>query len=64
MNLDVILAYAVGVLAGLAVIGGLAFVIVWAWCAIRGTLHAHRNQPPHQERVQRDLAPVLPERRP
>jgi hypothetical protein len=30
MNLDVIFAYAVEVLAGLAVIGGLAFVIVRA----------------------------------
>jgi hypothetical protein len=64
MNLDVILAYAVGVLAGLAVIGSLAFVIVWEGSPSAAPLQAHRNQPPHQERVQRDRAPVLPERRP
>jgi hypothetical protein len=44
MSLDVIFAYMVGVLAGLAVIGALAFVLVWEWCAIRRTLAAHRQQ--------------------
>jgi hypothetical protein len=42
VDLDVIFAYVVGVLAGLAVIGLLVFVLVWEWCAIRRTLAAHR----------------------
>jgi hypothetical protein len=46
MSLDVIFAYVVGVLAGLAVIGALAFALVWEWCAIRRTLAAHRRQVP------------------
>jgi len=46
MNLDVIFAYVVGVLAGLAVIGALTFALVWEWCAIRRTLAAHRDPPP------------------
>ena len=46
MDLDVIFAYVVGVLAGLAVIGALAFALVWEWCAIRRTLAAHRHQAP------------------
>jgi hypothetical protein len=46
MSLDVIFAYVVGVLASLAVIGALAFALVWEWCAIRRTLAAHRHQPP------------------
>jgi hypothetical protein len=45
-SLDVIFAYVVGVLAALAVIGALAFVVVWEWCAIRRTLAAHRHQTP------------------
>jgi hypothetical protein len=40
MSLDVIFASIVGVLAGLAVIGVLAFALVWEWCAIRRTLAA------------------------
>jgi hypothetical protein len=44
MSLDVIFAYVVGVLAGVAVIGALAFVLVWEWCAIRRILAAHRQQ--------------------
>jgi hypothetical protein len=44
MNLEVIFAYLAGVLAGLAVIGALMFVLVWEWCAIRRTLAAHRQQ--------------------
>jgi hypothetical protein len=44
MSLDVIFAYLVGMLAGLAVVGALAFVLVWEWCAIRRTLAAHRHQ--------------------
>ena len=44
MSLDVVFAYVVGVLAGLAVIGALAFVLVWEWCAIRRALAAHRHR--------------------
>jgi hypothetical protein len=44
VDLDVIFAYVVGVLAGLAVIGLLMFVLVWEWCAIRRTLAAHRQR--------------------
>ena len=44
MSLDVVFAYVVGVLAGLAVIGALAFALVWEWCAIRRTLTAHHHQ--------------------
>ncbi len=63
MSLDVIFAYVVGVLAALAVIGALAFVVVWEWCAIRRTLAAHRRQAP--EPFWRGRAAVgIPERRP
>jgi hypothetical protein len=44
MSVDVVFAYVVGVLAGLALIGALAFALVWEWCAIRRTLAAHRHQ--------------------
>jgi hypothetical protein len=43
MSLDVIFAYVVGVLAALAIIGALAFTLVWEWFAIRRTLAAHRR---------------------
>jgi hypothetical protein len=46
MGLDVIFAYVVGVLAALAVIGALAFVITWEVCAIRRTLAARNDPPP------------------
>ena len=46
MSLDVIFAYVVGVLAALAVIGALAFALVWEWCAIRRPLAAHRCRAP------------------
>jgi hypothetical protein len=49
MQLDVLFASVVVVLAGLAVIGALALTIVWEWCAIRRIVHAHRHQPSHQE---------------
>jgi hypothetical protein len=63
MSLDVIFATTVGVLARLAVIGALAFVLVWEWCAIRRTLAAHRR--PVEERFWRDRAVLgIPERRP
>jgi hypothetical protein len=49
MDLDVIFAAVVGVLAALAVIGALVFVVVWEWCAIRRTLAAHRAGPSPEE---------------
>jgi hypothetical protein len=63
VSLDVIFAYVVGVLAGLAVIGALAFALVWEWCAIRRTLAAHRRTPT-DEMFWRDRAALMvPERR-
>jgi hypothetical protein len=64
MQLDVLVASARVVLAGLPVLGILALVIVWEWCAIRLTLQAYRHQPSHQERVPGDRVSVLPARRP
>ena len=46
MQLDVFFASTVVLLAGLAVIGALALVIVWEWRAICRTLHGHRPSPP------------------
>ncbi len=64
MSLDVIFVYVVGVLAALAVIGALAFVVVWEWCAIRRTLAAQRRRAPEAS-FWRDRAAVsIPERRP
>ena len=57
-------ASAVVVLAGLAVPGVLALVIVWEWCAIRHALHAYRHQPSHKEQVPGDRVSVLSARRP
>jgi hypothetical protein len=63
MRLDVVFAYVVGVLAGLAVIGALAFALVWEWCSIRRTLAAHRH-PPREAEFWRDHATLsIPERR-
>jgi hypothetical protein len=63
MNLDVIFATIVGVLAGLAVVGALTFALGWEWCAIRRTLAAHRH--PAEERFWRDRAALpIPQRRP
>ncbi len=64
MNLDVIFATIVGVLAALAVIGALAFALVWEWCAIRRTLAAHRRQPPDESFWRDRGALTIPERRP
>jgi len=63
MSLDVIFAFVVGVLAGLAVIGALAFALVWEWCAIRRTLGAHRRQPPNESFWRDHTALRIPERR-
>jgi hypothetical protein len=46
MDLSVIFAWMIAVLAGLACIGALVFVLVWEVCAIRRTLVAHRRRPP------------------
>jgi hypothetical protein len=64
MQLDVRFASAVVVLAGLAVLGASAPVIVWERCAICLTLQAYRQQPTHQERVPGDRVSMLPARRP
>jgi hypothetical protein len=58
MSLDVVFAYVVGVLAGLAVIGALAVVLVWEWCAKRRT----QAPPPHHapDRVLRDRGALPP----
>jgi hypothetical protein len=63
-GLDVVFAYVVGVLAGLAVIGALAFVLVWEWCAIRRTLAAYRRQAPDELWRERGaLVPTVPAER-
>jgi hypothetical protein len=64
MQLDVLFASAVGVLAGMAVLDALALVIVWEWCAIRHALHAYRHQPSHKEQVPGDRVSMLPARGP
>jgi uncharacterized membrane protein YebE (DUF533 family) len=64
MSLDAIFAYVVGVLAGLAVIGALAFALVWEWCANRRTQAAHRHQPPNESFWRDHTALGIPERRP
>jgi hypothetical protein len=64
MQLDVLFGASVVVLAGLAVLGALALVIVWEGGAIRHTLHAYRHRPSHQERVPGDRVSVLPAQRP
>jgi hypothetical protein len=64
MSLDVIFAYVVGVLVGLAVIGVLAFALVWEWCAIRRTLAAHRHRAPDGFWRERGaLTPIIPAER-
>jgi hypothetical protein len=61
MSLDVVFAYLVGVLAGLAVIGALAVALVWEWCAIRRTLAAHRHRAPDGFWRERGaLTPIIP----
>jgi hypothetical protein len=64
VDLDVIFAFVVGVLAGLAVIGLLALVLVWEWCAIRRTLAADRRQAPEGFWRERGvLVPTIPAER-
>jgi hypothetical protein len=65
MSLDVMFATVVGVLAGVAVIGALVFVLVWEWCAIRRTLATLRHHAPPVASFWRDRAALrIPERRP
>jgi hypothetical protein len=64
MDLDVIFATIVGVLAALAVIGALAFALVWEWCAIRRTLAANRPPTPEEMFWRQHAAVTVPERRP
>jgi hypothetical protein len=63
MELDVIFATVIGVLAGLAVVGALAFALVWEWCAIRRTLAANRPPTPEERFWQQHAAVTVPERR-
>jgi hypothetical protein len=53
MPLEEIFATVVSVLAALAVIGLLVFVVVWEVCAIRRTLAAHKRPPSPQESTER-----------
>ena len=46
MDLDVIFAYIVTVLAAIAAIGALVFAVVWEVCAIRRTIQRHRRPRP------------------
>jgi hypothetical protein len=56
-------AYAVAILAAVAVIGALTAVLVWEWGIIRRTLAANRPPTP-EERFWRDHRAVrIPERR-
>jgi hypothetical protein len=48
MDLDLIFATIVGVLAALAVIGALAVLIVAEWYAIRRTIERHRRPSPEE----------------
>jgi hypothetical protein len=56
-------AYAVGLLAAIAVVGALAFALVWEWCAIRRTLAAHRRPTPEEDFWRQHAALTAPERR-
>jgi hypothetical protein len=64
MGLEVIFAWAVGVLAAVAVVGALVFAITWEVCAIRRTLAAHRRPTPEEDFWRQHTAVTMPERRP
>jgi hypothetical protein len=70
MDPSTIFAWTVAVLAGLATIGALAYVIVWEVCAIRRTIERHRRPGPEHikdpsARWWRERSAVgVPERRP
>jgi transketolase C-terminal domain/subunit len=62
-SLEIIFATVVGVLAGVAVVGALAFVITWEIAAIRRVLERHRK-PTAEEAFWSDHRAVrIPERR-
>jgi O-antigen ligase len=67
MDLNLIFAWIIAVLAGLACIGALVFAVVWEVCAIRRTIERHRRpdpRPAHQARYWLEHSAVtLPERR-
>jgi hypothetical protein len=64
MDLSVVFAWIIAVLAGAACVGALVFVIIWEVCAIRRTLAAHRQAAP-PDRFWRDHSAVTAsERRP
>jgi hypothetical protein len=64
MDLEAIFATVVGVLAGLAVVGALAFALVREWCAIKRTLAANRPPTPEERFWRQHAAVTVPERRP
>ena len=65
MDLSVIFAWIIAVLAGAACIGALVLLIVWEVCAIRRTLAAHRRQAEPPAMFWRNHATVsVQERRP
>lgn len=63
-NLEAAFAIVVTVLAALAVVGALTFVVVWEVCAIRRTLAAHRRHTPGPSFWRDHQAVTIPERRP
>jgi hypothetical protein len=63
MDIDVIFAAVVGVLAALAVIGALAVLIVSEWYAIRRTIERHRRPSADEVFWRTHSALGVPERR-
>ena len=63
MGLDAIFVWIVGVLAALAVVGALAFALVWEWCAIRRTLADHRRRGAPEGFWRDHAAVTIPQRR-
>jgi uncharacterized membrane protein YcjF (UPF0283 family) len=65
MDLDVVFAYVIAVLAGAAVIGALVVVLVAEWYALRRVIERHRRQAEQPETFWRNHSAVrIPERRP
>jgi hypothetical protein len=65
-SLSAIFATVVSVLAAIAVVGALIFVIVWEVCAICRTLAEHRRRagPPERSYWGEHAAVTAPEQRP
>jgi hypothetical protein len=57
-------AYAVAILAAVAVVGALVAVLVWEWGVIRRTLAANRPPTPEESFWHDHAAVRVPERRP